>query len=113
MATPKLYIDLCCIIEALKLKRGLPLSHPVEEVRMIEKIMLAARDGEISLQTSMITLSEIIHLGDKPPPPDLKPLVERLLLSGRDGIITTAPSPQIVLLARRPRDGRWFVGKGG
>jgi predicted nucleic acid-binding protein len=100
MATPRIYIDACCLIEALKKRRGLTLSHPQAEVEMIETIMRAARDGALELHTSMITLAEIVHLGDKPPPADLKPLIERLLLSGRDGIVATAPSPQIVLLAR-------------
>ena len=45
-------------------------------------------------------MAEIVHLGEKPPPADLKPLVERLILSGRDGITSIATSPQIVELAR-------------
>jgi hypothetical protein len=94
------YIDACCIIEALKKKRGLTLSHPVAEVDMIERIMRAAREGDIELFTSMITVAEVVHLGEKPPPADLKPLVERLILSGRDGITSIATSPQIVELAR-------------
>ena len=100
MATPKIYIDACCIIEAIKKQRGIALTHPLAEVEMIERIMRAAKDEEIELHTSMITLGEVIHLGTKPPPSDLKPLVERLILSGRNGIIATAPSPPIVLLAR-------------
>jgi predicted nucleic acid-binding protein len=100
MATPKIYIDACCIIEALKKRRGLELDHPESEVDMIERIMRAAREGDIELHTSIITLAEVVHLGQTPPPADLKPYVERLLLSGRDGIIATAPTPQIILLAR-------------
>ncbi|MGY3448346.1 type II toxin-antitoxin system VapC family toxin [Bradyrhizobium sp. USDA 4353] len=109
MAKPKIYIDACCLIEALKKQRGLPLTHPLSEVDMIERTMRAAREGEVELHTSMITIGEVIHLGDKPPPADLKPQVERLLLSGRDGIITTATSPLIVLLARDLAvvDGLW------
>lgn len=53
MAMPKIYIDACCIIEAVKGRRGLPLQHPAAEVDMIERIMRAANDGVISLQTSM------------------------------------------------------------
>jgi predicted nucleic acid-binding protein len=98
--TKSAYIDACCIIEALKKRRGLALSHPVAEVDMIERIMRAARDGEIDLFTSMMTVAEVVHLGDKPPPADLKPLVERLILSGRDGITSVATTPQIVELAR-------------
>ena len=109
MTTPKIYIDACCIIEALKGRRGLPLDHPPAEVDMIERIMRAANDGEVSLYTSMITIAEVIHLGTKPPPPELKTYVERLILSGRNGIIAVAPSPPIVLLARdlAVDDGLW------
>lgn len=108
MATPKIYIDSCCIIEAIKAKKGIPLTHP-EEVDMIERMMRAANDGAISLQTSMITVAEVVHLGTKPPPPDLKPYVERLILSGRNGITAIAPSPLIVGLARdlATDDGLW------
>jgi hypothetical protein len=51
----------------------------------------------------------VVHLGDKPPPADLKPLIERLILSGRNGIVAVAPSPQIVLLARdlAAEEGLW------
>lgn len=109
MAIPKIYIDSCCLIEAIKKRRGLPLSHPLPEVEMIERIMRAANDEEIELHTSIITIGEVLHLGEKPPPADLKPYVERLLLSGRNGIRATAPTPQIILLARDLAvvDGLW------
>jgi predicted nucleic acid-binding protein len=100
MAVPKIYIDACCIIEAIKKQRGLTLSHPIPEVDMIERVMRAARDGDLELHTSILTIAEVLHLGDPPPPPDLKPYVERLILSGRDGIRATAPTPQIIMLAR-------------
>jgi predicted nucleic acid-binding protein len=100
MVKPKAYIDACCIIEAIKGRRGLPLDHPPAEVEMIETLMRAANDGAIELFTSTITVAEVIHLGEKPPPSDLKSFIERLILSGRNGIIAVAPSPQIVLLAR-------------
>jgi len=109
MMTPKGYIDACCIIEAVKGRRGLPLDHSTKEVDMIERIMKAAKEGEISLYTSMITVAEVLHLGTKPPPPDLKPYIERLILSGRNGIVSVAPSPPIVILARdlAVDDGLW------
>lgn len=109
MATPKIYIDACCIIEVLKKRRGLPLSHPDSEIAWIERVMYAAREGDLELHTSIITVGEVLHLGEKPPPADLKPYVERLLLSGRDGIRATAPTPPIILLARdmAVEDGLW------
>jgi predicted nucleic acid-binding protein len=76
---------------------------------MIERIMRAAREDDLELHTSIITVGEVVHLGDRTPPSDLKPYVERLLLSGRDGIRATAPSPPIILLARDLAmvDGLW------
>ncbi|MGY4573365.1 PIN domain-containing protein [Bradyrhizobium sp. USDA 3256] len=76
---------------------------------MIERIMRAGRDGEIELHTSIITVGEVLHLGDEPPPADFKPQVERLIVCGRDGILATSPSPLIVLLARDLAvvDGLW------
>src|SRR5579884_476845 len=100
MAKPKIYIDACCIIEAIKGRKGIPLQHPAEEVDMVERIMRAANDDEVSLYTSMITVAEVLHVGTKPPPSDLKSYIERLILSGRNGITAIAPSPPIVLLAR-------------
>jgi predicted nucleic acid-binding protein len=100
MAKPKIYIDACCIIEALKGRKRVPLDHPPQEVDMVERILRAANEDEISLYTSMITVAEVLHIGTKPPPPDLKLYVERLILSGRNGITAIAPSPPIVLLAR-------------
>jgi hypothetical protein len=79
---------------------------------MIERIMRAANDAEISLYTSIITVAEILHLGTKPPPPELKPYVERLILSGRNGIIAIAPSPLIRPLGPRPRCRRRLMGTG-
>jgi hypothetical protein len=69
-------------------------------IYMVERLMRAANDGAIKLYTSTITIAEVVHIGEKPPPSDLKPYIERLILSGRNGIIAVAPSPQIVLLAR-------------
>lgn len=100
MAKPKAYIDSCCIIEVVKGERGLPLDHPPDEVDMIRRLMRAANEDQIELYTSIITIAEIVHLGEMPPPPDLKPYIERLILSGRNGFIAIAPSPPIVLLAR-------------
>jgi predicted nucleic acid-binding protein len=87
----------------------LPLDHPADEVEMIERIMRAANDDAISLYTSMITIGEVVHIGQKPPPPDLKPYVERLILSGRNGITAVAPTPEIILKARdlATDDGLW------
>jgi predicted nucleic acid-binding protein len=111
MAKPRGYIDSCCIIEAVKGQRGLPLDHPLAEVDMVQRLMRAANDAFIELFTSTITVAEVVHLGDKPPPPDLKPYIERLILSGRNGITAIAPSPPIVLLARDlATDEDWWGG---
>jgi hypothetical protein len=62
----------------------------------------------------MVSVAEIVHLGTKPPPLELKTYIERLILSGRNGIVAVSPSPAIVLLARdlAADDGLWKKGRG-
>lgn len=105
--TGKLYVDACCIIEALKGKLGRPLDHPAEEVDMIQRVLRAGRDGKIKVYTSMLSVAEVLHVGEKPPPDDIKMLIERWLLSGRDGISIVSVTPDI---ATGARDLAWAQG---
>lgn len=98
--TPKLYLDACCIIEAIKGKLGRPLDHPLSEVDMIQRIIKAGRNGELIVYTSILTVAEVLYVDEKPPPDELKMLIERLLLSGRDGITIVSMTPDIATGAR-------------
>ena len=109
MAKPKLYIDACCLIEAIKGRVGHTITHPLEEVDMIERILKAARGGDIELFTSILTAAEVLYTDpdERPPPDDTKAMIERLILSGRDGIVPVSPTPAI---ARTARSLAWDEG---
>ncbi len=109
MTVPKIYVDACCLIEALKGRTGRDLDH-AKDADMTERALRAARDGALKLYTSTISVAEVTHLGEKPPSDDDKLLIERLLLSGRDGVITVEANPLIVA---RARDFIWNDGLGG
>lgn len=107
MANPKVYMDSCCLIESLKGDAG--KSSPDREVGLdyIKRLMKAARDDKLTIFTSMLTVSEVVKAGDAPIDDDFKRKVERLILSGRDGLTTVGLNPAIVL---RARDLAWNDG---
>lgn len=107
MPTTRVYLDSCCLIEMIKGERGLPLDHPEDE-DMTKRLVRASRDGKIECWTSMIAVAEVLHV-DKATLPDqaTKDRIERLLLSGRDGIFTHGISPPLVI---RARDLYWTDG---
>lgn len=109
---PRLYFDSCTFIEIAKGRFGetLPAARKAE-VETAQRLLAASRDGYIEIFTSTITIAEAVHTGTNPPPQDVKDYFSRLLLSGRDGVITVAPDPFIVELAR---DLSWDhgIGKG-
>jgi predicted nucleic acid-binding protein len=98
--TAKLYLDACCLIEAIKGKLGRPLDHPLVEVDMISRIIKAGRKGDLIVYTSMLSVAEVLYVDEKPPADDLKMLIERFLLSGRDGITIVSLTPDIATGAR-------------
>ena len=75
------------------------LEHFREAIAM-EQILRAARDDNLDVFTSSLTVAEVVHLGPKPPTDDEKELIERLLLSGRDGIQIVEASPFVAMKAR-------------
>lgn len=97
----KLYIDSCCLIDGLKSIANLQPDHP-DEIYTIKQILRAAKHGAIDLFTSYVTVSEITYIdeNDRPPNEETKKLIERLLLSGKDGIKIVSLTPKIALEAR-------------
>jgi len=100
MATPKIYIDACCLIEHLKGDLGKNDPARVGGLDMLKRLLRAARDDKIIAFTSLLTVAEVVKAGDAPIDDDLKRKIERLILSGRDGLTTVGLSPAIVLKAR-------------
>src|SRR5690348_11699840 len=101
MPTPRLYFDACAFIETAKgrFQKG-QTADRAAEADMCHRILKAARDGELQVYTSTLTVAEVVHVGDVPVADDVKKYLERLLLSGRDGVLAVEPSPFIVELAR-------------
>jgi len=108
MKKERLYIDSCCIIEGLKSKVGSPSQHDTQ-IDTIKKIFQAARDGAIELFTSYLSVSETLYIdkNNKPPNDEIKRLIERFLLSGKDGIKMVSVTPNIAIKAR---DLAWDYG---
>lgn len=104
MANNRVYMDACCIIEAAKGRLGKPLTHGAEEADYAQRVIRAGREGLLDVYTSTLSVAECLHVGEKPPPDDVKELFESLLLSGRDGITPVEPTPFVV---ERARDLAW------
>ncbi|MHA6691583.1 type II toxin-antitoxin system VapC family toxin [Devosia sp. A449] len=103
----RVYLDACCFIEMLKEERKLPLDHP-EDADMTKRLLNASRDGKIEVWTSMMTVAEVLRV-DRMQEPDeaLKNRIERLLLSGKDGVQVHGMSPFVAI---RARDLYWNEG---
>lgn len=99
MAIPRVYLDACCLIEALKGRAGAGVQHPKEAIAT-EQILRAARDEEIEAFTSALTVAEVIYVNEDPPGDDERAMIERFMLSGRDGLMIVEPSPFIAIKAR-------------
>ena len=99
-ATPKVYIDSCCLIESLKGDLGTSDPARLKGLDMLRRILRAARDDKITAFTSLLTVAEVVKAGDAPIDDETKRKIERLILSGRDGLTTVSLSPAIVLKAR-------------
>jgi predicted nucleic acid-binding protein len=50
--------------------------------------------------TSLLTVAEVVKVGDEKPDEAMKRKIERLILSGRDGIKVVGLNPSIATLAR-------------
>ncbi len=96
----KIYIDSCCLIESLKGDLGKEDPARVSGLDMLKRLLLAARDDKIIAFTSLLTVAEVVKAGDAPIDDEIKRKIERLILSGQDGLTTIGISPSIVLKAR-------------
>lgn len=102
MTTDRVYLDACCLIEGLKGKLGISSAHDAMEVDAIQRLLRAGRDGALDVFTSMVSVAEVLYVDkdEKPPSDETKRLIERFLLSGRDGIKLVSLQPDTALKAR-------------
>ena len=87
---PRVYFDSCCFIDLIKHGRGLSLASDAAEDRkrkddcwFLGRLCDASRDGAIRIVTSMLTISECVHLGDGPAiDQETKDTIDAYLMSG-------------------------------
>jgi len=101
---PKIYVDSCCFIDAAKY--GDASTAPAErqeDIKYIQQILKAAKDGIISVYTSSLTIAECTHIGEHPPSDEIKRLFRSVLASGK---VVQLISDSL-FIAERARDLRW------
>jgi hypothetical protein len=109
---PRIYVDSCVFIEAVKYRRGISLSGDQQEQEIREKdcwffkrLCDASRDGAVQLVTSMLTVAECTHVGEAgPPPQETRDLFIEFLTSGR---VVHLVEPDL-FVAERARDLYWL-----
>jgi hypothetical protein len=111
---PRLYVDACVFIEAVKHRRGIPLSGDKQEQEIREKdcwffrrLCDASRSGAIQLVTSMLSVAECVH-ADEPdgPSKETRDLFVEFLTSGS---VIHLVEPDL-FVAERARDLYWQDG---
>lgn len=108
MATPKIYIDSCCLIESIKGMAG--AADPARErgLEFVKRIIRAARENKMTVYTSLLTVAEVVKASDTSLiSDDIRSKIERLILSGKDGLTVVGISPRIAI---RARDLAWVDG---
>jgi predicted nucleic acid-binding protein len=111
---PRIYVDSCCFIEAVKHRRGIPLSGDAKEARLREedcgffrRLCDASRDGAIQLVTSMLSVAECLHVSEPGgPSKETRDLFVGFLSSGT---IVDLIEPDI-FVAERGRELLWTDG---
>lgn len=107
MATHKLYVDACCIIEVVIDDVSGAAPEKADGVDMMRRLIKASRDKKIQLYTSMMSVAEVVKAGNAPITDDVKQRIERMLMSGRDGFTLIGITP---FIATRARDLAWANG---
>jgi predicted nucleic acid-binding protein len=105
-------MDSSCFIEYAKGQLGARAdSYSALEADMCRRILLAARNGDLTVYASALSVAEVLGVENIPPTEETKRFLTRLMMSGRDGVILVQPDPFIVEAAR---DLAWNhgIGKG-
>lgn len=103
---PKLYVESDPLIDLVKVKVGLtPKTGAERDVWYLERVLDAARAGEVELFTSTITIAECTHVSDPAKLENAKPFFLGLLASGKSGVRLVQTTLSVV---ERARNLRWF-----
>lgn len=113
---PRIYLDTCCFIDMVKYSIPIGLLGGREpHVFFCRKFLEAARASEATVFTSMLTVAECTSVRDESLPqerqtiisPEVKRLIEGMLLSGKSGVMPVQATPKIV---KASRDLLWVHG---
>jgi predicted nucleic acid-binding protein len=106
---PRIYLDSCCFIEMAKHDLHAINSIPDSDIWYYRKLLEASRNGDIKVFTSLLTISECLHVKSKNDKVILNDEVKRLftgiLTSGRSGVTSIQPS---LFIIERARDLNWI-----
>lgn len=98
----RVYIDTCCFIDMVKQQVGAFLEPGrAEDVWHAKHLLQAARDGEIDVYTSVLTIAECQH-ADGIVTEEIKSVFNRLLMSGQY-VKLIQPTPFIAVDAQQLR----------
>jgi hypothetical protein len=101
-----IYLDACCFIDMVKEAVGQTLtSDRSNDVWFLKQITQTCRDGELDVNTSVISIAECTH-ADGDLSPKVKSTFESLLMSGQY-VKLVQPTP---FIATDARDLRWRHG---
>jgi predicted nucleic acid-binding protein len=106
MAIERVYMDSNCFIESVQSQPDSASPH-ANDLWFIRKLMEAARNLDIEIVTSQLTIAEFRGIGGgAPPPEELKRLISSILTSGK--VVKLA---QMTLgIAEAARDLHWVHG---
>src|SRR5213593_3953082 len=103
---PKVYVESDPLIDLVKIKVGVPpKSGGEKDVWFVERILEAARAGELEVFTSTLSIAECTHVSDPAKLDRAKPFFVGLLASGKSGIQLIQTTLSVV---ERARNLRWF-----
>jgi hypothetical protein len=104
----KLYIESCPLIDMAEYETT-NVSERANDVWFCKQALAAARDGKITVFTSMLSVAECTTIKPGPPNPsdDVRIFYEMLLISGRSGMLVVSLRQAIAI---RARNLRWVSG---
>ena len=112
----KLYFDTCCFLDMIQHTSGIsPKPDRTAHVFYLRQFLDLARAKGAVVYTSMLTVAECQFVSDESDKsnfkkiltPEVKRLIDGMLLSGKSGILSVQATPNIV---RASRDLRWVHG---
>src|SRR3990172_812707 len=102
---PKIYVDSSCFVEYAKHQQGNSIASEREkDIWIFNRILNAAKKGDIELYTSVMTIVECLHTGNKNDiPAEAKRLFKSILTSG----LVLKLVQTDIFIAQRARDLLW------